>query len=150
MNPFKIQPASPDSQDARHLLAELSAKLAAITGNDGTASFDPNDVKALRSVFVIARNAGGEAVGCGGFRPLSAETAEIKRMYAKEKGAGTAVLQYLEAEAKRLGFTELRLETRRVNRYAVSFYLKRGYRQIPNYGKYAGRPEAVCFAKTIK
>ena len=77
--------------------------------------------------------------------------AEVKRMYASVNGAGvgSAVLSYLESEAQKLGYTVLILETRAVNCRAVSFYLDRGYKRIANFGKYAGRPEAVCFEKRI-
>ena len=72
-------------------------------------------------------------------------------MYAKEKatGIGTKVLAYLEAKALELGYTRLRLETRLINQKAVKFYTDRGYYQIPNYGKYMDKTEAICFAKQI-
>ena len=64
-------------------------------------------------------------------------------------GIGSALLAALERRAQELGYTELLAETRRVHTDAVSFYLRRGYRTVQNYGKYASRPEAVCFAKTL-
>ena len=72
-------------------------------------------------------------------------------MYAKQKGMGigTKVLTYLESRARDMGYSALRLETRRINRNAVSFYEKSGYHRIPNYGKYADRPEAACFEKQL-
>jgi ribosomal protein S18 acetylase RimI-like enzyme len=42
------------------------------------------------------------------------------------------------------------LETRKVNKKAVAFYLAKGYKVIENFGKYRGREEAVCFEKRIK
>jgi GNAT superfamily N-acetyltransferase len=149
MNNFIIKPENPESDEATSLLTELSQKLAEITGNDGKSSFDISDMFAPRSLFVVAKNKNEKAVGCGAIRPISDEIAEIKRMYSKEKGVGTAVLKYLETKAFEFGYKELRLETRRVNEYAVNFYLKNGFREIPNYGKYAGRPEAVCFSKIL-
>lgn len=147
---YKIQPASPYSKDSQMLLEELSIKLSDITGNSGKTSFDINDVKVPRSLFVVARNKNNVAVGCGAIRLISNEIAEIKRMYSKEKGCGSAILEYLELKAKELNYKELWLETRRINEYAVNFYLKRGYSEIPNYGKYKNRPEAICFAKILK
>lgn len=147
---YTIKSESPDSADAINLLAELSNKLSKITGNSGQSSFDLDDVKLHRSLFVIARNEHNEAIGCGSFRPISESVAEIKRMYSKEKGVGTEILKYLETKAKEFEYSELWLETRRINEYAVNFYLKHGYRQRPNYGKYINRPEAICFAKIIK
>ncbi|HWR38128.1 MAG TPA: GNAT family N-acetyltransferase [Patescibacteria group bacterium] len=84
-------------------------------------------------------------------RPMSEELAEVKRMYAHSdsRGNGTQILSYLEQRAKQLGYRALRLETRLENRRAVSFYEKQGYSRIPNYGRYEGRPEAVCFEKRL-
>lgn len=48
-----------------------------------------------------------------------------------------------------MGYTEFWLETRSVNARAVSFYERRGYRKIPNFGKYIGRQEAVCLGKPL-
>jgi ribosomal protein S18 acetylase RimI-like enzyme len=142
----------PESADAAVLLEELSGTLAAITGSSGKASFDVNDVRGERARFVLARDAQGNAVGCGGFRPLETGIAEIKRMYSRRSipGVGTAVLRFLEAQARELNYTVLRLETRIVNTRAVAFYERLGYTRIPNFGKYAGRPEAACFEKELR
>jgi GNAT superfamily N-acetyltransferase len=133
------------------LMEELSATLMHITGDSGKASFDPHDVRGPNARFVVARDAQGVPVGCGAFRPMEAGVAEIKRMYARPgtSGVGSAVLAYLEAEARQLGFTRVRLETRRINERAVAFYTARGYARIENYGKYIGNAKAVCFEKQL-
>ena len=93
----------------------------------------------------------GRAVGCGAIRPLQDGIAELKRMYARPdtSGVGSAVLAYLEAAAQGMGYTALRLETRLLNRRAMSFYERRGYTCIGNYGKYAGNPKAICLEKRL-
>lgn len=146
-----VSSESPYSDDAKSLLNELSNCLKAITGDSGNSSFNIEDVCNLRSIFVIARKQNGEAVGCGAFRPMDGETAEIKRVYAREKGLGigTQILAYLEHQAFTMRYKALRLETRIVNKRAVSFYEHNGYSKIPNYGKYKGRQDAVCFEKKL-
>jgi ribosomal protein S18 acetylase RimI-like enzyme len=141
---------SPGESEVKPLLLALSAELLRITGNDGTTSFSAVDVQVERSIFLAALS-GGEVVGCGGLRPISAEICEIKRMYAKYAGQGidAATLQAIENRAIEFGYQEIRLETRRINTTAVRFYLRQGYREIPNYGKYVGRTEAICFGKSI-
>ncbi|HLJ01164.1 MAG TPA: GNAT family N-acetyltransferase [Bradyrhizobium sp.] len=141
----------PASSDSHVLLEELSEILARITGDSGKASFDPDDVRSPRARFVIARDGNGEALGCGAFRPLQGAIAEVKRMYARPGtiGVGSAVLAFLEAEARALGYKALWLETRLVNVRAVRFYEHKGYRRIPNFGKYAGNPKAVCFERPL-
>ncbi|MGJ5179058.1 GNAT family N-acetyltransferase [Bradyrhizobium oligotrophicum] len=129
------------------MIAELSATLARITGDSGRSSFDPDDVRGARACFVVARDAQGRAIGCGALRPLEADIAEVKRMYARPgtRGVGAAILTHLETAAAGFGYDAIRLETRLVNARAVAFYERNGYCRIPNYGNYVGRPEAVCF-----
>lgn len=147
-----VHSADADSADARRLMIELSSTLAAITGDDGTSSFDTVEMQAAGARFAIATNSNGEAVGCGGFRPLDEGIAEIKRMFAVPgtRGVGTAVLAFLESEAARMGYRALWLSTRHVNERAVAFYQARGYQRVPNFGKYAGKAVSVCFAKRLE
>jgi GNAT superfamily N-acetyltransferase len=146
-----IAPEDPASADAQSLMEELSSTLANITVDSGKASFDPDDVRVARACFVVARDAEKRAVGCGAFRPLQEGIAEVKRMYSRPgtSGVGSAILAYLEAAAAEVGYRTLWLETRLVNTRAVSFYERRGYRRISNYGKYAGSAKAVCFEKHV-
>ena len=148
---MQILACDPDSAEARVLVDELSAALAAITGDSGASSFAPADARVARSLFVVARGDDGALLGCGALRPLEGELGEIKRMYARpgSRGVGAALLAHIEREAVRFGYRALWLETRRVNVRAVGFYLRHGYAQIENYGKYVGRPEAVCFGKVL-
>jgi ribosomal protein S18 acetylase RimI-like enzyme len=147
---FAVAPADPDSPDARALLGELGAALAAITGSDGAASFDAADVRGERACFLVARAADGSLAGCGALRPLAENVAELKRMYARPgSGAGRFLLAALEHQAAAFGYAEIWLETRRVNGRAVAFYEKHGYGAIANYGKYAGRADAVCLGKQL-
>lgn len=141
--------ADPASADALALMHELSGVLRGITGDDGSASFDA----AACTVFAIARDGAGRAVGCGALRPLGggfADIAEVKRMYARPgSGAGAAMLAFLESRAAALGYRGLWLETRKVNARAVRFYDGQGYLRIPNFGRYAGNDAAVCFGKRL-
>jgi ribosomal protein S18 acetylase RimI-like enzyme len=148
---LKIHPASPRSPEAEALLDRLSDALAGLTGDSGRNSFDPTDVEQDGALFVLARDGGGTSVGCGAFRPLGPDVAEIKRMFAApdSRGVGAAILAHLESAARDAGYREVWLETRLVNARAVSFYEEHGYRRIENFGKYADWPEAVCFAKML-
>lgn len=141
-------PASPDSQV---LIEALSAVLAEITGDSGKRHFNAEDLACEKGVWAVARNKSHEALGCGAIRPLSNDVAELKRMYADGRypGTGAELLAFLERAAAELGYREVWLETRHINRRAVAFYLKHGYRQRANYGPYVGRDEAVCFSKSL-
>ena len=143
-------PADPESDDARALIAELDAALAAICGDSGAGSFDPADVRGPGAVFLVARAADGRAAGCGALRPLAPGVAELKRMYARPgSAAGLHLLAALEAQAARFGYREIRLSTRRVNLKALAFYARNGYVPVENYGRYAGRSESICLARNL-
>jgi GNAT superfamily N-acetyltransferase len=147
----EVAVADPESSEAQQLLAALSEALQQITGSSGTASFHVGDVRLEGACFVIARLSGGVPVGCGAIRPLQPGVAELKRMFAVpgSKGVGGAVLAFLEGKAREFGYGQLWLETRTVNQRAVSFYERHGYRPIANFGRYIGRPEAVCLGKRL-
>jgi ribosomal protein S18 acetylase RimI-like enzyme len=148
---ISIQEEDSASPDAASLLDELSAELEALTGSTGIGSFSFSDLDRPRAVFAIARDESGNAVGCGAIRPMDESTAEVKRIYAREKGRGigSLIMAFLERRAEELGYTALKLETRMLNTRAVIFYLSKGYTKIPNFGRYAGREDAVCFGKRM-
>ena len=148
---MKIVEENPNTPNAILLMDELSEVLEGITGHSGRNSFNPKDVCVPGSLFVIAYNEDGEAIGCGAIRPINENIAEVKRMYTKSKaqGVGTKVLCYLEIQALKLGYSTLWVETRLINEGAVLFYESRDYHRIINYGKYVNNPEAVCFEKQI-
>ncbi|CUI06146.1 GNAT family N-acetyltransferase [Massilia antarctica] len=147
-----IAACDPDSLDARILIEELSAALAAITGDSGKASFSADDARLARSLFVVARDQAGQALGCAALRPLDGDVGEVKRMFARPgtNGVGAALLAHVEQAAQGFGYRQLWLETRKVNTRAVGFYEKHGYATIPGYGKYVGRDEAVCLGKLLR
>ena len=130
-------------------MTELDASLAAICGDSGSGSFDPADVRAPGSMFLVARD-DGVALGCGALRPLAPGVAELKRMYARSgSGAGRWLLAALEEQAAAFGYREVCLSTRRVNARALAFYARHGYLAVENYGRYAGRDASVCLGKRL-
>ena len=136
--------------DAQTLLGELNAALTALTRSSGACRFCKEDVMGPRGAFMIVY-VEGEPYACGGLRPRSHLTAEIKRVYARRNHLhlGNRLLRALERRAARLGYKRLVLETRRINGHAVSFYRQNGYRPCAPYGSYVGRPEAICLEKRL-
>ena len=148
---LQVLEADINTDESLALLKELSGSLNHITGNSGESSFSIDDMEDEKSIFVIARS-GSKAAGCGAIRRIDDSTGELKRMYAKEQGlgVGTSILNFLENKALEFGYSRLICETRKINVGACSFYIRNGFHVIPNYGKYQGRDEAVCFEKRIR
>lgn len=145
-----VQKAPADSPEAALLMRELSDFLLKLTGRSGEASFHTEDMDHPRAAFAVAF-VDGKPAGCGAIREFEGDTAELKRMYAREKsrGVGKRLVEFLEAEAARLGYKRIILETGTVNENAVRFYLSNGYSVCENFGKYIGRDDSVCFSKTL-
>lgn len=145
-----VAEAEVGSADAAVLIDELSDLLAARYGSSGRDGFDPTAEE--DGVFFIART-DKELRGCGALRPLDGHhgIGEVKRMYARPgtSGVGRAILDALEAHAAAAGYRAIWLETRRLNERAVRFYEHAGYRERAPYGKYVGRPEAICMEKML-
>ncbi|MEA9393577.1 GNAT family N-acetyltransferase [Acerihabitans sp. TG2] len=146
-----VEKSDPFSSESHRLIEMLSAELAAITGDNGKSNFTVDAMNGDKALWVLAKNAQGDAIGCGAIRPLTQNIAELKRMFSDRSvpGVGSALLTFLETSAKERGYIELRLETRQINHRAVNFYEKNGYVRIENYGPYVGREEAVCFSKAL-
>lgn len=142
--------------DAVLLMHQLNQRLTSLSGDSGAGGFEAASMPAGRSVFLVARSGDGALLGCGAVRPLAqagaAPVAELKRMFAREgtRGVGAALLIALEREALAMGYRALWLETRRVNDRALRFYRRHGYAEIPNYGSYVGRRDAVCLGKPLR
>jgi GNAT superfamily N-acetyltransferase len=109
--------------------------------------FEPPD-----GTFVVAR-VDGAAVGCGGVCRFDDTRAELKRMYvapaARGLGLGRRLLEALEAEARRLGYVAVVLETGNLQAEALGLYTSAGYERIPCYEPYASRELSLCFEKSL-
>lgn len=110
--------------------------------------FEPPD-----GAFVVAR-IDGVALGCGGVCRFDDTRGELKRMYvapgARGLGLGRRLLEALEAEARRLGYAALVLETGNLQQEALGLYTSTGYERIPCYEPYASRELSLCFEKSLE
>ncbi|WP_410640543.1 GNAT family N-acetyltransferase [Amycolatopsis sp. lyj-346] len=147
-----ITPVTWDDPDAVRLREAQRTELDARYGTD---DHEPGAVPTAETVavFLLARDAGGTAVGCGGLRPLGPGSGEVKRMYVEPAARGTgvavALLRALEDHARDLGITRLLLETGTGQPDAIRFYQREGYEPIEAYGPYRGEPLSRCFARDL-
>ena len=113
----------------------------------------PKPTAADVSLFVLARDETGRAVGCGALRHLGGEAAEVKRMFVvpgqRGRGVARAVLAFLEDQALARGWVVLRLETGPLQREAIGLYTSTGYLPIPLFGHYVGSAQSLCFERRL-
>jgi len=143
---------SPNQPEVIALIAELDAYQESLYPPE---SRHPLHIAALTKpnvVFAVARDAAGQAVGCGAV-VLSPGFGEVKRMYVhpQHRGQGIAanVLARLEAEAFAVGCTLLKLETGPLQPEALALYARSGFVRCGPFGKYAEDPLSVFMRKRL-
>jgi GNAT superfamily N-acetyltransferase len=118
---------------------------------------DEADLVAVEDVYLQSRGEfllgfiGERLIAMGGFKRLSDDVAELRRMrIARElqgRGYGTHLLRELERRAFQSGIRRLCLDTARRRASTLEFYRKHGYQEI-GQGFY-GAVETVQFGKTL-
>jgi ribosomal protein S18 acetylase RimI-like enzyme len=98
----------------------------------------PGKYAAPSGALLIARAMDGEPLGCVALRPLDdAGHCEMKRLYvsprARGLGLGKALVDAVIAEATRIGYREMRLDTLPTMGEAIALYRKAGFLPIDPY-----------------
>jgi DNA-binding MarR family transcriptional regulator/GNAT superfamily N-acetyltransferase len=137
----EIAAASAAGAEARRCLDEYFRELA----SRFEEGFDPSRDKSGEigemtppaGVFILARLEGGP-VGCGGLKRVDATTGEIKRVWtapsARGLGIARRIVRTLEAAAREMGLTAVRLDTNRALTEAHQLYRNEGYREVERFG----------------
>jgi putative acetyltransferase len=146
---FEIRPASPaDIPEVRRMLQEYVAWIGldlAFQEIDAELAGLPGDYAPPRGALFVADDAQG-LVGMVGLRPLdiawpaeaqSAKAAEMKRLFVRPSARGRGLAKQLIAvaldEARRLRYSEVRLDTLPMMGDAQSLYVSLGFRDIAPY-----------------
>lgn len=134
---FRVRPSG--EPPARDLLAAMEAELVNLydfTTVANTPSATPQDFGQPGGGFLVLYR-GEHAIACGGIKPLTPGTGEIKRMYVvpaeRSRGHARRLLTALEELAAQLGHTKVRLDTGNRQPHAHALYSSAGYREIPDY-----------------
>jgi GNAT superfamily N-acetyltransferase len=80
---------------------------------------------------------GGIAAGCVALRGLDETRCELKRMYVRPQfrgqGISVALMDRIFADARKIGYKRMLLDTLPFLTTAVSMYKRRGFVEIPSY-----------------
>jgi GNAT superfamily N-acetyltransferase len=153
MSGLRIEPIDPHSDEVSLLLDAYMAEIRTAFGyqDERAAPTAPEEFVPPHGVFLVVRDEGGVARGCGAVRMLDPSTAEIKRMWLhpalRGRGAGHDLLRALEAEAVKLGAQRGVLDTNSTLTAALGLYRSAGWSEVPPYNDNA---EAThWFAKVL-
>jgi putative acetyltransferase len=96
---------------------------------------------------------GAEPIGCAGLRKLEEGICEMKRLYVRpgfrKEGAGRALVEKLIAEARKMRYEKMRLDTLPVMHEAQTLYRRLGFVEIPAYLRNP-TPNALCFELALR
>jgi GNAT superfamily N-acetyltransferase len=104
-------------------------------------------------VTVFVARVGAAAAGMAALVEGADGTAELKRMFvppvARGSGIAAALIEAIEKFASTRRIHLIQLETGPLQDAAIRLYERSGYTLIPNFGKYAGDPNSVCYEKAL-
>jgi putative acetyltransferase len=105
----------------------------------------PGDYAPPDGCILLARCV-AEAAGCVALRRLALGVCEMKRLYVRSqfrgKGIGRILSENLVAEARRIGYTAMRLDTLASMTTARALYRSMGFKEIKPY-RFNPLPDAV-------
>jgi ribosomal protein S18 acetylase RimI-like enzyme len=111
----------------------------------------PGDYAPPRGCLLLGF-AGETAQGCVALRPIDAETCEMKRLYVRPDGRslriGRALAEAVIAEARRIGYQRMRLDTMPSMERAIGLYRSLGFREIGSY-RYNPVPGSLFLELTL-
>ncbi|MGV8839295.1 MAG: GNAT family N-acetyltransferase [Bauldia sp.] len=106
---------TPLQDDLRELIADLNAYLIPLSPIEFQFKMTVDQMAKPDTTVFVARDRAGRAVGCGALKVESADLAEVKRMFTRPelrgRRIGAAILDEIEALARRKGVATLMLET---------------------------------------
>lgn len=130
-----LAPADPASPEARHCLtayfAELDRRFPG--GFDPGPPSDPAAYRPPQGAFLLAAH-DGLPLGCVA---LSVSDREVKRLWiapaARGIGLARRLMAAVEDQARKLGLSELRLDTNATLTEALALYRRSGWTETPRY-----------------
>ena len=148
---MELRFVSQNSKDYAMLAKKLDDYYISLVGDVHLRYAAVNDPRNMNCIIVAYE--GSTPIGCGCWKALDGETAEVKRIYVepqyRRRGIASTIIELLESHILVSGYSKALLETARTTDDSRQLYLSLGYREIPYYGSPAGAENCRCFLKEI-
>src|SRR3954454_17018701 len=134
---FRVLPY--DHPVSRELVERVQQEYVQRYGGPDEAVVDPAEFLPPEGLFLVAE-VDGMPAGCGAWRALDPDVAEIKRVYVepgfRRLGLARLIVAELEEGAARAGHGSVVLNTGHEQPEALALYANLGYRPVDGYGIY--------------
>jgi putative acetyltransferase len=135
-------------------LGEHLEEMRSITPPESVHALDLEELRAPGVTFWSVLD-GGVLVGCGALKRLDAAHAEVKSMRTtsrrKRSGIASLLLEHVLAEAERMGFRRLSLETGATEHFLLArrLYEMYGFERCEPFGDYRLDPHSVYMTRVL-
>ncbi|MBN8949291.1 MULTISPECIES: GNAT family N-acetyltransferase [unclassified Rhizobium] len=150
---FCVQRESPRQAEIEALLRQSDQVAARLYPGEFRRSLDAEALDAPHISVLVARRDDLVAVGCCALFDSGDGAAELKRMIVGERfrglGAGVALLEAAETNARSNGIHLIRMEVGIRNTEGQALYRKAGYGERAPFGSYRPSPISLFFEKII-
>ena len=136
-------------------LTEHVEEMRSITPLESKHALDLDGLRRPEITFWSVLDGDDAVVGCGAVKALDASHAELKSMRTararKRSGIASLLLEHILAEATRMGFARISLETGSADffRPARSLYEKYGFDYCEPFADYRLDPHSVFMTRTL-
>jgi putative acetyltransferase len=135
---YSFRPSRSEDTAAVHAIVESVLREYGLEFDASNTDTDLADIPAnygeRGGAFQVIESPEGAIVGCGGLFRITADIVELRKMYllpeARGRGLGKKLLTQLLAEARRLGYKRIILETNSRLQEAIVLYQSFGFAPV--------------------
>lgn len=147
-----VNKESPKQPDVIAMLAKLDAYCGELYPAESNHLLDVDSLMHPSVVFLVARDANGDAAGCGAYVDRGGY-GEVKRMYVdtavRGHGTGGKLLAEIIKRATEAGLPVLKLETGIHQPEAISLYERDGFVRCAPFGDYQPDPLSLFMERCL-